>query len=155
MDLLILAAAADPPIIDLDSTALVQLVIFIVTALLLSRFLFRPYLALRAQRGAGTEGAREEARRMEEAASARLADYEAGVARAKAKANAERVQLQSEAVGRDREITEAARLSSQNALEEAGTRLGIEAETARTQLAPRVREIARAIAGRILGREVA
>src|SRR4051794_23758886 len=70
------AAAKDPPIIDLDSTVLVQLVIFIITAVVLSRFLFKPYLAVRAARGAGIEGARDEARRMDEEAKARIADYE-------------------------------------------------------------------------------
>ena len=52
---LLLAAvpAKDPPLIDLDSTVFIQLVVFVITALVLSRFLFRPFLAMRAARSPG------------------------------------------------------------------------------------------------------
>jgi F-type H+-transporting ATPase subunit b len=148
-------AAKDPPIIDLDSTIFLQLGIFIVTALVLSRFLFRPYLEVKTARGAGTEGAKDEARRMAEEADARLADYEQALAKARSKASAERAKLQGEAVKRENEITEAARASNQVAIEEARRKLDTDATAARKQLEPRAQEIARAIARKILGREVA
>ena len=149
------AAAKDPPIIDLDSTIFLQLAIFIVSALILTRFLFRPYLEIRAARGAGMEGAKEEARRMDERAAARMADYEASVAKARAKANAERGKLQAEAVGRDHEIAEAARTATQASLDQARKKLEVDADAARKELAPRAEAIARSIAKKILGREVA
>jgi F-type H+-transporting ATPase subunit b len=157
MNLLTLAAAAahDPPILDLDSTVFVQLAIFIVTALILSRYLFRPYLEVRAQRGAGMEGARDEARRMDEEGAARLADYEAQLAQARSKANAERAKLQSEAVARDHEISEAARAATQRALDAARAQLDKDAAAARALLEPRAQEIARAIFKKVLGREAA
>ena len=153
--LLTLAAAKAPPIIDLDSTVFVQLAIFVITALVLSRFLFRPYLAIKAQRGLGMEGARDEARRLDEEAQARLADYESTFAAARARAGAERNKLQSEAVAREREILDAARGSTQGELESARTRLAADAAATRKQLEPRAQEIARSIAHKILGREVA
>ena len=149
------AAAKDPPIIDLDSTIFLQLAIFVVSALILTRFLFRPYLEVRAARGAGMEGAKEEARRMDEQATARMADYEASVAKARAKANAERGKLQGEAVKRDHEIQEAARAATQSAIADARTRLDVDATAARAQLEPRAQEMGRSIAKKILGREVA
>jgi F-type H+-transporting ATPase subunit b len=148
-------AAKDPPIIDLDSTIFVQLAIFILTAILLSRLLFRPYLEVRAARGAGIEGAREEARRMEEEAAARMADYEQSLSKARTKANAERGKLQGDAVKRDHEIIEAARAATQKSLEEARHTIDAEATAARRELEPRAQEIARSIFKKILGREAA
>jgi F-type H+-transporting ATPase subunit b len=148
-------AVKDPPIIDLDSTIFLQLAIFIIAALILSRFLFRPYLQVKAARATGIEGAKEEARRMDEEAAARMADYESSVAKARAKANAERGKLQAEAVGRDHEIIEAARTATQASLDEARKKLEADADVARKQLEPRAEEIARSIAKKILGREVA
>jgi F-type H+-transporting ATPase subunit b len=150
-----LAAANAHPIIDLDSTVFVQLAIFIVTALALSKFLFKPYLAVRAQRGAGMEGARDEARRLDEEAAARLADYESALAAAKSRASAERGKLQSEAVARERAIADAARASTQEALGVARSKLAADAAAARAQLEPRAQEIARGIFHKILGREAA
>jgi F-type H+-transporting ATPase subunit b len=153
--ILALAAGNAPPIIDLDSTVLVQLVVFVVTALVLTRFLFKPYLAIRAQRGAGMEGARDEARRLDEEGQAHLADYETSFAAARAKASSERGKLQGEGVAREREILAAARESTQTALEASRKKLAADAADTRKQLEPRAQEIARSIARKILGREVA
>jgi F-type H+-transporting ATPase subunit b len=152
---LLAAAAKDPPLIDLDSTVFVQLAIFLITALILSRFLFRPYLAVRAARAQGIVGARDEARRMDEEARAKIGEYEAALTRTKVTANAERTQLRQEATERERKILEEARAKTQGALEEARRKLATEATAARQELAPRAGEIARAIASKILGREVA
>jgi len=148
-------AAKDPPILDLDSTVFLQLAIFVVTAVILSRFLFKPYLEVRAARGAGIEGAKAEARRMDEEAAARLAEYHQSLAQARTKAGGERAKLQGEAVARDHEITEAARVATQASLEQARARLDADAKAARAQLEPRAQEIAKSIAKKILGREVA
>ena len=155
LPLVSLAAANAHPIIDLDSTVFVQLAIFVVTALVLSKYLFKPYLAIVAQRGAGMEGARDEARRLDEEAQARLADYDARMAAAKSHASAERGKLQSAAVVRDREISEAARASTHGALEVARAKLAKDAAETRAQLEPRAQEIARGIFKKILGREAA
>jgi F-type H+-transporting ATPase subunit b len=149
------AAAKDPPIIDLDSTVLVQLVIFLVTAVVLSKYLFKPYLAVKEARGAGIGGARDEARRLDEQAKASVADYDQAFAAARSKANAERGKLQSEAVAREREITDAARKATAASVEQSRKELATAATEARAQLQPRAHEIARSIFKKILGREVA
>jgi F0F1-type ATP synthase membrane subunit b/b' len=145
----------DPPLIDLDSTVFIQLVVFIITALVLSRFLFRPFLAMRAQRHVGIEGAREEAGRMDDQAKAQIADYDTRFAKAKSKANDERAKVRNEAAERERVITDAARKETDAAIESARQTLGTEAATARKSLEPRAQEIARSIAQKVLGREVA
>lgn len=153
--ILVLAAAKDLPLIDLDSTVFVQLALFLVTAFVLSRVLFRPYLAVRAAREQGIEGARDEARRMEEEARARMDQYEQSMAAARAKAADERNRLRAEAARREREIAEAARQKAAAALEEARRKIAVEEREARQELEPRAREIAASIARKILGRELA
>jgi len=161
--LLVLAVAAapasgpvkDPPLIDLDSTVFIQLVVFIITALILSRFLFKPFLEMRAARHQGIEGARDEAGRMDDQAKAQIVDYEARFTKAKAKANDERAKIRNEAAERERTITEAARKETETAIEGARQTLATEATSARAALAPRAQEIAGAIAQKILGREIA
>jgi F-type H+-transporting ATPase subunit b len=153
--LLIAAAAKDPPLIDLDSTVFVQLVIFLITAVVLSKFLFKPYLAVKTAREQGIEGSRDEARRMDEEARAKIAEYEGALTKAKVTANAERTGLRKEATERERELLDAARGKTQGVLDAARKKLADEAAEARKDLAPRANEIAKNIATKILGREVA
>jgi F0F1-type ATP synthase membrane subunit b/b' len=83
--LLTAASAAEHPLIDLDFTVFVQLVLFGLTAFVATRFLFRPYLRMREDRSAGIEGARDEASRMSAQADAQLADYETKLDQARAR----------------------------------------------------------------------
>ena len=155
LQLALAAAAKDPPIIDLDLTVILQLIVFLTTAVLLSRLLFRPFLEVRNAREAGIEGARDDARRMDEEARARIADYDARLGRAKVKANDDRLALRGEAMVREREIGEKARGETQVLLDAARGKLERDAAEARHALEPRTREIAGAMARKILGREVA
>jgi F-type H+-transporting ATPase subunit b len=155
---LLLAAAVpakETPLIDFDLTVLIQLVVFVLTALILSRFLFRPFLAMRAARSEGIEGAREQATRMDDEAKAKIVDYDARFAKARTRANDERAKVRAEAASREREITDAARKDTDATLEAARKSLETDATAARQALAPRADEIARSIVKKVLGREVA
>jgi F-type H+-transporting ATPase subunit b len=149
-----LLLAENVPIIDLDSTIFLQLGVFVIIGLLLTRYLFRPYLEVSRARAEGIEGARAEARRMEEEAQAKMAEYAQAFNAAKSKANVERAKLQAEAVERERAIVEAARKTNAEAIERARAQIVADAEVARAELQPRARDIARDIAKKILGREV-
>lgn len=149
------AAAKDPPLIDLDSTVLIQLVVFVLTAIVLSRFLFKPFLAMRAARAEGIEGAREQAARMDDEARAKVADYDAKYTAARTRAQDERGKVRAEAALREREISDAARRETEAAVTTARAKLETDAATARAELAPRADEIARTIVKKVLGREVA
>ncbi|RMH41299.1 MAG: hypothetical protein D6689_11470 [Deltaproteobacteria bacterium] len=149
------ASGGGHPLIDLDLTVAVQLVLFALTALVATRLLFRPYLAVRDERIAGIEGARAEAERMSAQADAQLADYETKLAQARARAEEERRKLRAEAAAHQREVLERTRERALAAQAEAAATIARETEAARAQLAPRADEIARAIAARLLGREVA
>ena len=153
--LVLAVAAKDPPLIDLDSTVFIQLGVFIITALILSRFLFGPFLKMRAARSEGIEGARAEAGRMDDQARAQIVDYDTRFTKAKSTANDERAKIRNEAAERERTITEAARAETETAIESARQTLTTEADAARKSLEPRAQEIARTIAQKVLGREIA
>ena len=153
--LLLAAPAKDPPLIDLDGTVFVQWGIFLVTAALLSRFLFRPFLKVRADREAGIEGARQQAETMDEEARARLADYEGRLNKERLIALSDKQALRTEATRYERETSEAAQRQAHARLGEERGRIQAEAETARKQLEPRAAEMSRDIVKKLLGREVA
>ena len=52
------------PLIDIDHTVWIQLLLFFVVAFIASRLVFRPYLRMRDERTAGIEGARDEGARL-------------------------------------------------------------------------------------------
>jgi F-type H+-transporting ATPase subunit b len=148
-------AVKDPPLIDIDGTVFIQLGVFVITAFVLSRFFFRPFLAMRAARAEGIDGARAEAARMDDEARARVTDYDARYAEAKTRAGKERTVVRTEAAERERAISEAVRKETESAVAAARQKLGTDAEKARAELAPRASELGRSIAKKILGREVA
>jgi F-type H+-transporting ATPase subunit b len=140
----IVSLAGGHPLIDVDGTVVVQLVLFLVLFVIANRFLFQPYLALRERRRAGIEGAREEAERMTAQADAKLADYEKQLALARDRANEE-----------ERKVTDEARANVQVEIDQAQARMRSETSAARAQLMPQAEALAKAITHKLLGREVA
>jgi len=151
----VVSIASGHPLIDIDLTAVVQFVLFVLTYLVANKLLFQPYLELRARRKAGIDGAREEAERMTAQADAKLADYEKSLAVARDRANEEGRKVRAEAANHEREVTDQARASAQKSIDEAQKRMRSETETARGQLMPQAEAIAKSIANKLLGREVA
>jgi F-type H+-transporting ATPase subunit b len=151
----IVSLAAGHPLIDVDLTVIVQFVLFLVLFALANKFLFQPYLQLRERRKAGIEGARAEAERMTAQADAKLADYEKSLAIARDRANEEGRKVRAEATEHERQVTDKARSSAQVAINEAQATMRKQTEAARAQLMPEADALARSIASRLLGREVA
>ena len=147
--------AAGHALIDIDLTVVVQFVLFLILFVVANKFLFQPYLKLRELRKAETQGARAEADRMTAEADARLADYEKALAVARNKANDEARKVRAEAAQHEREVTETARTTAVAAINEAQTKVRTETEAARAQLMPQADALAKAIASKLLGREVA
>ena len=143
------------PLIDIDGTAFLQVGIFMVLALVATKFLFKPYLAMRDQRDAGIEGARKEAAAMSSDADAQLADYEAKLAAARSRANDERRKIRTEAADKQREVTDAARNTAASAMAEAQAKVSSQTETARAELAPQADKLAAEMVEKLLGRKVA
>ncbi|HEY0190283.1 MAG TPA: ATP synthase F0 subunit B [Kofleriaceae bacterium] len=151
----IVSLAGGHPLIDIDLTVVVQFVLFLVLFVIANKFLFQPYLQLRERRKAGIDGARAEAERMTAEADAKLADYEKSLAVARDRANEEGRKVRSEATAHEREVTDQARASAQTAINQAQASMRSETEAARAQLMPQADAIARALASKLLGREVA
>ena len=149
------AALAAHPLIDIDWTVLVQFGLFLVLYAAANKLLFQPFLALRERRKQGIEGARAEAERTHASAEAKLADYEKKLTAARGRANDEGRKVRSEGIAHEKEVTDKARGEAQKAIEEATAKMRAETDAARLQLLPQANALARQIASKLLGREVA
>ena len=149
------ALASGHPLIDIDGTVFVQFGLFLLLFVVANKFLFQPYLQLRERRKAGIEGARSEAERMTASADAKLADYEKQLAAARNRANEEGRKVRAEASAHEKDVTDKARAETQKAIDEATAKMKQETEAARLQLLPQANTLARQIASKLLGREVA
>jgi F-type H+-transporting ATPase subunit b len=148
-------ASGGQPLIDIDLTAVVQFGLFVIIYLVANKLLFQPYLQLRERRKAGIEGAREEAERMTAQADAKLADYQKQLAVARDRAGEEGRKVRAEATAHEKEVTDKARATAQKAIDEAQTKMRAETQAARAQLMPQADALAKAMASKLLGREVA
>lgn len=151
----LLIAESSPPLIDIDGTLFVQFALFVIMLIVLSRVLFKPYLAMRDARHKGIEGAREEAASMQERAQKTNADYDARLTKARLRGAEERARLRGEGAIYERQVLGAARDESQKVLDAARTRIGADAGSARDQLAAESTALAKQIVKKILGREAA
>jgi F-type H+-transporting ATPase subunit b len=147
--------AAAHPLIDIDSTVFVQFGLFLLLLWVANKWLFQPYLQLRERRKAGIEGARAEAERMTAQADSKLADYEKQLASARNRANEEGRKVRAEAAANEKSTTDTARASAQKSIDEATAKMRGQAEAARLQLLPQANTLAKQIASKLLGREVA
>ena len=95
------AEVHSPQLIDVDGTVFVQLGLFLVLALVLTKLLWKPYLRVRTERVARVEGYREEAARLETDAQQRLARADAALAEARRKGADQRAVARGEAHARE------------------------------------------------------
>lgn len=151
----LVSLASGHPLIDIDLTAVVQFVLFLLVYLIANKLLFKPYLALRERRKAGIDGARAEAERMTATADAKLADYQKSLAVARERAGDEGRKVRLEAAAHEKDVTDKARAAAQKASDEAQTKMRSETDAARAQLLPQADALAKSIASKLLGREVA
>lgn len=130
-----------------------QVAIFLVLWALMSRLVFRPVLALLAERRARTEGAMAEAQAARREIERLRAEEKAGLDEARAAAQRELEQLRRAAEAEGQEVIEKARAESERILAEARERVAAGAAEARRTLARDVEEIARRVVDKILGGE--
>jgi F-type H+-transporting ATPase subunit b len=149
------ALASGHPLIDIDLTVFVQFALFLILYVAANKLLFQPYIALRERRRSGIEGARAEAERMSAQAEAKLADYEKQLAGARNRANEEGRKVRAEGMAHEKAVTDKARAEAQKSIDEATAKMRNETDAARLQLLPQAETLARKIASKLLGREVA
>jgi F-type H+-transporting ATPase subunit b len=143
-----------PQLIDIDGTVLVQLGLFAVLGLVMTRLLWKPYLRVRTERVARVEGYRRDAARMQVDAAARLASAEVALAEARRLGSGDRAVARAEAHAREQVLIAEAQAEAQRALGAARVRLDATVAVQKAKLDAGAREIATQAARRILGREV-
>ena len=146
--------AHEPQLIDIDHTVFVQLGIFLVLFLVLSKFLWKPYLRVRTERVARVEGYREEAAKLEVDAQQRLNRADAALAEARRVGSGERAVARAEAHAREQTLLAEATAAAQRKLADARTRLAAAIAAERKKLDADSSEVAVSAARKILGREV-
>jgi F-type H+-transporting ATPase subunit b len=147
--------AHEPQLIDVDKTIFVQLALFLLLLLILSRFLWGPYLRVRTERVARVEGYREEAARLEGDAQQRLARADAALAEARRVGAGQRQVARQEAHAREQTLLAEATAAAQRKLADARARLSAAIAAERQKLEAESSQVALTAARKILGREVA
>jgi F-type H+-transporting ATPase subunit b len=155
-DAVLLAGGLAPQAInvDLDLTFVVQLVMFVALTLVLKPLLFDPMLRLFEEREKRIDGAKAQARKVDEKSATALAKYETEMTRARATANAERDKIRADALAREQQILSNVREATAKVMDEGKRAARAEAERVRAVLKTQSTETARDLATRVLGREV-
>lgn len=141
-------------LVDLDGTLFIQLALFTILFFVLRGFVFKPMLALFEAREQATEGAREEAKRLEREARDQTGGFEERIKAAKATAGAERDKIRAEALRSESSILASVREETQKMLEDAGARVESERTRIQGEMSLAAPKIAREIASKLLGREL-
>ncbi len=150
-----LAVAAPQAInVDVDLTFLVELVLFVALTLILKPVLFDPMLKLFEERERRIDGAKLQARKIDERSATALARYEAEMAKARLSASAERDKIRAEGVAREQQILGAVRAATSKVLDDGKRAAHAEADRVRAALNVQGAEVARELASRVLGRDV-
>jgi F-type H+-transporting ATPase subunit b len=143
-----------PPVIDIDGTVLIQFAIFVVMYFVLKQFLFQPYLKMRAERAERIEGAEARAGEMAKKREALDRDYQSRLETTRAKAEEERLRIQTEARAREGELLAQARSRAQTRVQETQKTIAAQVAAAEGELEKQVEPLAMALAKKLLGREV-
>jgi F-type H+-transporting ATPase subunit b len=138
--------------LDLDRTLVLQMVLFMLLVVVLKPLLFDPVLRVFEQREQRTEGARAEARAMQERAGDLLREYDREVDGMRQTAAEERDRLRHETSRLEADILRKARDDSNRILEEGRKRIQDEVRSLETELLSRTSELATEITSSILGR---
>jgi F-type H+-transporting ATPase subunit b len=150
--MLVLSSGA---LIDLDGTILVQLAVFFIALVVLRALVFKPMLRVFEAREEAIDGARREARRMEQEARAAGDKFDDEMRSLRSSATAERERLRQEGQRLERTILDKVRQETQRELGDAEAQLQTEARRLRADIDATIPKLAAQIAEKLLGREVA
>lgn len=134
----------------LSWTLIAQLLMFLAAMGILSRFLFKPMLAVFAKRREMAEGPREQAASMESDVTAAKQTVENAVAEARAETAKLRDALLSKAQGEERTVVGEARNQAGRSMTAAREDINQAVQRARTQLAVEAETLAEELANNLL-----
>ena len=141
-------------IIDLDGTLFVQLAMFFIAFALLYALVFKPMVAVLEARETAIDGAKHDAKRLDQEVKEKQATFEAELRKVRGNAGEERERLRAEALELERKLLDTVRTETTAMVNDAKARLDVEARTVRGELAAGRPELAREIASKVIGREV-
>jgi F-type H+-transporting ATPase subunit b len=141
--------------VDFDWTVLGQIVLFLVLLFVLKPMLFEPMLQLFEERERRIDGARKKARDIDNVSAGALAKYEAAMDKARAEGNKEREKLRSEGVTQANALLSMVRMETVSKMEDGRKNAQEELARVRTGLRQELPKMARDLASRVIGREVA
>ncbi len=146
--------ASGGSLVDVDSTILIQLGIFLVMFLLLRSLLFRPAIRLIEARRTATSGMKENAEKLDAEALKLNTDIDSKLADVNAQASEERSRLVEQARLKERELLAKAREDSQGVVEQAKQDAATQAEQVRQSLRQEMTGLVDAVAAKVLGRSI-
>lgn len=141
--------------IDFDPTFIGQMVVFAALIVVLKPLLFDPVLGLFEEREKRTDGAKTSAREMQEKAGELLRQYESELEKVHRVAGEERDKIRAETSRLEADQMAEARKVVAKIMDEGRSRIQEETHSIRFELGRESERLAREIAGRVLGREVA
>ena len=141
--------------IDFDLTFIGQMVIFAVLILVMKPLVYDPVLGLFEEREKRTDGAKASAREMQEKAGELLRKYEHELEKVHRVAAEERDLIRAETARLEAEQMHEARQVAAKIVGEGRDRIAEEIHSIRFELGRNSERLARDIAARVLGREVA
>jgi len=154
MNVLFTALLSEGSIIDLDGTIWIQLGLFAVAFLVFRPLIFRPMIALFEARENAIEGAKLEALRLQDEASAESEEFEVEMRKLRLQAGEERDRLRAEGKRLERTVLDQVHRDTDRQLTEADSKLESEVAKLRADIERSIPALARQIASKMLNREV-
>lgn len=139
--------------LDFDNSLVVQIFIFILLMFVLEPLLFRPVLRVFALREERTEGAKAQARELDERAGEIYQRYERELERVNRVAAEERDRVRAETAKLEAEILKEARATSARIVEDGRRQTAAEVGRVRFDFGRESERLAQDIMRRVLGRE--
>ncbi len=136
------------------SLILLQTIPFVLALVGLNALIFRPMLAMLAEREKNIHGFRKEAELLQDELASKMAELDERLAGARADASAERNRLRLESKVAEDAISARARAEADVILTDARARLEADAAAVRAELAGTAAELSQQIAASVLGRSL-
>lgn len=148
-----------PPVVasvtvDFDKSVLIQMALFSILIIILKPLLLDPMMRVFALREERTDGAKNEARLMQERAAAILSNYEAEVAKVRLEATTERETLRRATAQVEADILTEARDSAEAIVSQGRAQIQEELRVLEADLKKQGQSLARSIASQVVGREM-
>jgi F-type H+-transporting ATPase subunit b len=149
-----MAASGGGVSIDFDRSFLLQMVLFALLIVVLKPLLFDPVLKIFEERERRTEGARAEARKMQEQAGEILSRYERELERVNQVAAAEREKVRLETLRIEQDILAQGRKVAQEIVAQGRAQIQKDVHAQQFELGKRAEQLGHEIASRVLGRDL-